>query len=104
MGAGLGAGMGMGMGMAMAQGMAGAMAQPAASAPPPPPPPVAEPMWHIAENGQTRGPIPQSALAAQITRDTLVWTEGQSGWLKAGDVPALARLFASMPPPPPPAG
>ncbi|MFN4058386.1 MAG: SPFH domain-containing protein [Roseinatronobacter sp.] len=104
-GAGLGAGMGMGMGMAMAQGMAGTMAQaPAASAPPPPPPPVTEAVWHIAENGQTRGPIPQSALAAQITRDTLVWTEGQSGWLKAGEVPALARLFAAMPPPPPPAG
>ncbi|MCC5955010.1 MAG: SPFH domain-containing protein [Natronohydrobacter sp.] len=108
MGAGLGAGMGMGMGMAMAQGM-GAQAMghsqgAGASAPPPPPPPAAEPMWHIAENGQTRGPFPQSQLAAQITRETLVWSEGQSGWLKAGEVPALARLFASMPPPPPPAG
>ena len=112
MGAGLGAGMGMGMGMAMAQGMGQNMGQntgqqqPNAgpSAPPPPPPPAAEPMWHIAENGQTRGPVPQSQLASQITRDTLVWTEGQSGWLKAGEVPALAQLFASMPPPPPPAG
>ena len=60
-------------------------------------------MWHIAENGQTRGPIPQSQLASQITRDSLVWTEGQSGWAKAGDVPALRGLFAAMPPPPPPA-
>ncbi len=108
MGTGLGAGMGMGMGMGMAQAMGQAMggqAAPAAgSAPPPPPPPAAETMWHIAENGQTRGPIPQSQLASQITRETLVWTEGQSGWLKAGDVPALAQIFASMPPPPPPAG
>ncbi|TVS07370.1 MAG: DUF4339 domain-containing protein, partial [Rhodobacteraceae bacterium] len=71
-------------------------------APPPPPPPASEPMWHIAENGQTRGPIPQSQLAAQISRDTLVWTEGQSGWLKAGEVPALTGLFAPQPPPPPP--
>jgi membrane protease subunit (stomatin/prohibitin family) len=101
MGAGLGAGMGMGMGMAMAQAMGAQAAQPAVSAPPPPPP-ASETMWHIAENGQTRGPIPQSHLAGQITRDTLVWTEGQSGWLKAGDIPALSRLFASMPPPPPP--
>jgi membrane protease subunit (stomatin/prohibitin family) len=107
MGAGIGAGMGMGMGMAMANAMGAqqaASAQPAASAPPPPPPPVSEPMWHIAETGQMRGPVAQSALAGQITRDTLVWTEGQSGWLKAGDVPALARLFAAMPPPPPPVG
>jgi hypothetical protein len=99
MGAGLGAGMGMGMGMAMAQAMGAQAAQPAVSAPPPPPP-ASETMWHIAENGQTRGPIPQSQLAGQITRDTLVWTEGQSGWLKAGDIPALSRLFASMPPRP----
>ncbi len=108
MGAGLGAGMGMGMGMAMAQGMGaqgmGQQQAPAAAAPPPPPPPAAEPMWHIAENGQTRGPFAQSQLAGQITRETLVWTEGQSGWLKAGDVPALARLFGAMPPPPPPPG
>jgi hypothetical protein len=59
-------------------------------------------MWHIAENGQTRGPIPQSQLGGQIGRDTLVWTEGQSGWIKAGDLPSLRGLFASMPPPPPP--
>ncbi len=108
---GMGAGMGMGMGMAMAQGLAQNMGQqggaqqqhPAGgAAPPPPPPPAAEPMWHIAENGQTRGPIPQSELAAQIDRETLVWTEGQSGWLKAGEVPALAQIFAARPPPPPP--
>jgi len=101
MGEGLGAGLGMAMGMGMAQGFGQpAQAAPAASAPPPPP---SEPMWHIAENGQTRGPIAQSQLASQITRDTLVWTEGQSGWTKAGDVPALRGLFAAMPPPPPPA-
>ncbi len=104
MGAGLGAGMGMAMGMAMAQGMGGAMSQPSAAAVPPPPPPASDPQWHIAENGQTRGPVPQSQLAGQITRETLVWTEGQSGWLKAEDVPALARMLATTPPPPPPAG
>ncbi|NBB98579.1 MAG: DUF4339 domain-containing protein, partial [Alphaproteobacteria bacterium] len=100
MGQGLGAGMGMAMGMGMAQGFGQPAAQPA---PPPPPPPPSETMWHIAENGQTRGPIPQSQLGAQVTRDSLVWTEGQSGWMKAGDVPALRRLFAATPPPPPPA-
>ncbi|MCC5963878.1 MAG: SPFH domain-containing protein [Rhodobacteraceae bacterium] len=108
---GMGAGLGMGMGMAMAQGMAQNMGQnagqnagqaPAAGGATPPPPPGAEPMWHIAENGQTRGPFPQSQLASEITRETLVWTEGQSGWQKAGDVPALAGLFGATPPPPPP--
>ncbi len=109
MGAGLGAGMGMGMGMGMAQTMGQAMGQQGAAQPPqgsapPPPPPSAEPQWHIAENGQTRGPFAQSQLASEITRDTLVWTEGQDGWKKAGDVPALQRLFSATPPPPPPIG
>jgi membrane protease subunit (stomatin/prohibitin family) len=101
MGAGLGAGMGMGMGMAMGQAMG---QQNSAASAPPPPPPVSERMWHIAENGQTSGPFPQGQLAGRVTRDTLVWSEGQTGWLKAGDVPALAQLFSSMPPPPPPIG
>ena len=104
MGAGLGAGMGMGMGMGMAQAMGqsmGGQQQPAAT-PPPPPPPAAETMWHIAENGQTRGPFLQSQLAEHITRDTLVWSDGQSGWQKAGEIPALQPLFSGMPPPPPP--
>jgi hypothetical protein len=36
-----------------------------------------------------------------LTRETYVWTEGQDGWLRAGDVTDLARLFTVMPPPPP---
>ena len=106
MGAGLGAGMGMGMGMGMAQtmgqSMTGQASASSAATPPPPPPPAPEPMWHIAENGQTRGPFRQSQLATQITRETLVWTEGQAEWEKAGNIPALAALFAATPPPPPP--
>ncbi|WP_244868093.1 DUF4339 domain-containing protein, partial [Vannielia litorea] len=31
-----------------------------------------------------------------------VWTAGQDGWLKAGDIPELAQLFTILPPPPPP--
>ncbi len=117
MGAGLGMGMGMGMAQAVAQGMAG-MNQPAqqppqqaapAAAPPPPPPPPQETVWHIAENGQTKGPFPAAQLQQMIaqgsfTRDTLVWSQGQDGWKQAGEVADLQRLFASMPPPPPPAG
>ncbi|MCC5984252.1 MAG: SPFH domain-containing protein [Rhodobacteraceae bacterium] len=120
MGAGLGAGMGMGMGMAMAQGMSQAVAgqqapqqqapqhtPQAAAAPPPPPPPPQATVWHVAENGQTRGPFDGNALAQMIPqgsfdRNTLVWSPGQDGWKKAGEVPELQRLFANTPPPPPP--
>ena len=104
MGAGLGAGMGMGVGMAMAGQMAAQQAvQPAVT--PPPPPPAA--MWHIAEAGETRGPFDEATLrsmaaSGNLTRATMVWTAGQEGWKPAGEVPALAGLFAQVPPPPPP--
>ncbi|MCC5988827.1 MAG: SPFH domain-containing protein [Pararhodobacter sp.] len=120
MGAGLGMGMGMGMAQAVAQGMAGMNQQqqqpqqqpqqpPAGAAPPPPPPPPQEKAWHIAENGQTKGPYPAAQLGQMLAegsfgRDSLVWAPGQDGWKKAGDVDELAPVFASSPPPPPPAG
>ena len=114
---GMGAGMGMAMGAAMAQGAAagpwGAAPQAAAPqagagmAPPPPPPPPAETQWHLAENGQTKGPFVTSELGRMVqtgavSRDSLVWTSGQDGWKKAGEIGELARLFAMVPPPPPP--
>jgi membrane protease subunit (stomatin/prohibitin family) len=107
---GMGAGLGMGMGMAMANQMAqsgpwGAQPQqPQAAAPPPPP---VEHVWHIAENGQTKGPFSKAAMGRMVTegtlkRDTFVWTQGQDGWMRAEDVTELAQLFTVMPPPPPP--
>ena len=118
MGAGGAAGdaMGMGMGAALGMQMAGQLAHPgpwgaapAAAAPqaaPPPPPPV-EHVWHIAENGETKGPFSKARLAEMagngtLKRETFVWTQGQDGWLKAEDVRELAQLFTVMPPPPPP--
>ncbi len=113
LGAGMGAGMGMGMGMAMANQMGGQMAQPGpwgprpeAIAPAPPPPPV-EHVWHIAENGQTKGPFSKASMGRMaadgtLERDTLVWTPGQDGWMRAEDVSELAQLFTIQPPPPPP--
>lgn len=104
MGAGLGAGLGMAMGAQIAR--AGqAAADPAAVAPPPPPAPGA--LWHIAENGQTRGPFDLAELAAMagrgaLTRASMVWTAGQDGWKPAGEVAALAAVLAHLPPPPPP--
>ena len=110
MGAGIGAAMGMGMaGMAGPWGAAPQpQAAPAAVAPPPPPPPV-EKVWHIAENGQTKGPFSRATMgqmagSGDLTRETLVWTAGQDGWKPAEDVADLAQLFTVLPPPPPPVG
>ncbi|MEO0746045.1 MAG: SPFH domain-containing protein [Pseudomonadota bacterium] len=101
--AGLGAGLGMQMGQAMAAGAAAAP-QPARAAPPPPP---VEHVWHVAENGATKGPYSKAQLgrmagAGELSRETYVWTAGQDGWMKAEDVTELAQLFTILPPPPPP--
>jgi membrane protease subunit (stomatin/prohibitin family) len=103
------AGMGMGAGFGMANQMAGMFQQqpqqqaPAASPPPPPP----QKTYHLAINGQTHGPYDMNGLrnqmqAGQLTRETLVWSEGMSGWTAAGQVAELSSLFGAMPPPPPP--
>jgi membrane protease subunit (stomatin/prohibitin family) len=107
-----------GLGMAMGNMMMGAQTgpwgqaqhqphqqahQPAAA---PPPPPV-EHVWHIAENGATKGPFSKAAMGrmaaeGSLTRETFVWTAGQDGWMRAEDVQELAQLFTVLPPPPPP--
>ena len=104
MAAGLGAGMGMAMAGQMAQGGPWG-ASPAAAAPPPPPPPV-EHVWHIAKGGEVTGPFSKAAMGRMVTegqlnRDSMVWTQGQDGWMEAGEVMELAQLFTIMPPPPP---
>ncbi len=102
---GMGMGMGAAMGMQMGNQMGAAMA-PAQGGMAPPPPPV-EHVWHIAENGQTKGPFSKADLGrmagnGELKRDTHVWTPGQDGWKLASDVAELAQLFTVMPPPPPP--
>lgn len=112
MGAGLGLGMGMGMAQSVASAMGGMNQQgqeaPRAAAPPPPPPPPSETVWHLAENGETKGPFTAGQLGQMITqaafsRESLVWSPGQDGWQKASDIAELAALFSVSPPPPPPA-
>jgi len=120
-GAGVGMGLGAGMGMAMANQMANIWAQPSAAAPEatpgatpgatagatPPPAPPPERVWHVAENGETKGPFSRASLGRQVqsgalTRETLVWSAGMQGWTRAGETPELADLFTLLPPPPPP--
>ncbi|SNX67471.1 membrane protease subunit (stomatin/prohibitin family) [Cereibacter ovatus] len=107
-GSGLAAGMGAAMGLGMAQRMQGPWgAAPAAAPPPPPPLPPAGVAWHVAANGAPEGPLTEADLArrvaaGQLRRDTLVWSAGMAGWTPASEVPALAALFAPLPPPLPP--
>lgn len=73
---------------------------------PPPPPPPADKLWHLAENGATKGPFSHSEMTAlantaALSPSTLVWTGGQDGWKPAAET-ELAQLFSQMPPPPPP--
>jgi len=105
-----GAGIGMGMGFAMANQMGQSFGQNQsqgqsqhAPAMAPPPIPV-EKSYFVAVNGQQTGPFSTTELKAQsasraLSRDSLVWSEGMSGWTKAAEVPELAALFASVPPP-----
>jgi hypothetical protein len=99
MGATMGAAMG--AGMAAVAGPWGAAPQ---SAPTPPPPPSAK-AWHLAVNGETKGPFTESDLAQMaatgaLTAASHVWTAGQDGWKTVTET-ELSRLIAAVPPPPP---
>ena len=95
--------MGMAMATQMQQGPWGAAPQTAPIAPPPPP---VEHVWHIAKGGEVSGPFSKANMGQKVsngdlTRDSMVWTQGQDGWMRAEDVQELAQLFTVMPPPPP---
>lgn len=76
-------------------------AAPAAGGPPPLPSAVA---FHASIDGAAAGPFDMAALAGHVgsgklTRASLVWKSGMSGWVRADSVPELQPLFAHMPPP-----
>ncbi|MDX1548134.1 MAG: SPFH domain-containing protein, partial [Rhodothermales bacterium] len=100
-------GIGMGMGFAMANQMGQAMAQQQSAGASGPPPVPRQTAYHVAVGGQQTGPydlqtLREQAQQGQLTRDSLVWTQGMDGWKPAGEVEALRDLFASVPPPLPP--
>jgi membrane protease subunit (stomatin/prohibitin family) len=102
--AGAGIGFGAAMAGSIAQTMTGQPQAPAAGAPPPIP---GASMYFVAAGGQRTGPFEMQALASQaaagtLTPQTLVWTQGMAQWTPAGQVPALAGIFANTPPPLPP--
>jgi hypothetical protein len=70
-----------------------------------PPPLPAQAMFHVEINGQPSGPynlqqIQQGIAQGQMNAQTLVWSQGMTGWQAAGTVPALAQLFQAPPPMP----
>jgi membrane protease subunit (stomatin/prohibitin family) len=90
-----------GFGMQPGQGMGG---MPAGGMGAPPPLP-AQAMFHVEINGQPSGPynlqqIQQGIAQGQMNAQTLVWSQGMTGWQAAGTVPALAQLFQAPPPMP----
>jgi len=65
--------------------------------------------WFYAANGQQQGPFPEAQLRDLITRgtvraDTLVWSEGMSGWQRAGEIPGLVPGGSGPPQIPQPGG
>jgi hypothetical protein len=62
--------------------------------------------WFYAAQGQQQGPFPEAQFRNLIARnavtaDTLVWTDGMSGWQRAGDIPGLMGGRSGPPAMPP---
>ncbi|MDI1255650.1 MAG: DUF4339 domain-containing protein [Flavobacterium sp.] len=56
--------------------------------------------YYIEINGQQSEPLSLEELKKQkITKETLVWFEGQDDWIKAGNIQELEVIFKSIPPP-----
>jgi hypothetical protein len=65
--------------------------------------------WFFASRGQQQGPYPEAqfrelAASGTIDAETLVWSEGMTGWQKAGDIPGLLSGAGAPPAIPRPGG
>lgn len=70
---------------------------------------MADRSWFYASEGQQQGPYPEAQFRELIARgavraDTLVWTEGMTGWQRAQDVPGLIPGGSPASPAVPPFG
>lgn len=100
----------MGLGLAMGQRLSETLARagqtvapPAPAAAVPPALPIT-PAWFTATNNQQAGPfspdeLRRQAQVGQLSRSTLVWTQGMAQWTVADEVAELRSLFADQPPP-----
>jgi membrane protease subunit (stomatin/prohibitin family) len=103
MGVGLAAGMGVGMASQMGNIFQPQQVNPNAGSATPPPLPASA-VYFVAVNGAQTGPftVPQlqaMAQSGQLTRASLVWSQGMSGWLAAETQADLISVFATVPPP-----
>lgn len=56
--------------------------------------------YHYSLEGKSLGPVTLEQLKGlSITKETLVWKEGLSQWVKAGELEELEVLFKTVPPP-----
>ena len=98
-----GAGIGMGMGMAMAKQIGEAIAGQASGARAAADPTGAELPRRAGRPADRAVSRPASCRrqieAGELTRASLVWTQGMSAWASADSVPELAHLFGATPPP-----
>lgn len=62
--------------------------------------------FYLNSNKEQAGPvIPTEFSRYGINESTMIWKEGMSNWMKAGQIPELSQYFKfSSPPPPPPGG
>jgi membrane protease subunit (stomatin/prohibitin family) len=71
------------------------------------PPPVIATAYHVAVNGQAKGPfdiatLTQMATSGTLTMSSLVWKQGMAGWVAAETVQELQTIFRGTVPPIPP--
>jgi len=95
-------GVGFGLGNQMTNLFSTQSQQPSTSQVPPPLPVAVS--FFVAVNGKQSGPFDLGTLQAMATRnefnkDSLVWKQGMSGWLAAGQVADLNSVFSNSPPP-----
>ena len=105
-GGGASDGIGMGIGLAMANRMNDNLSSGNTASPPPVPGAVTA-VYHLAVDGESRGPYSLDLLKQQkangtLGEDTLIWTQGMDEWQPAGSVPALSDLWERPEATPPP--
>lgn len=49
--------------------------------------------YYVDAAGKRQGPFGINQLRGLISPNTLVWTKGMTGWVPAGQIPALAQIF-----------
>lgn len=99
-----------GMGMAMAQQMVQTMNQSMSQMYVPGsiqsmPQPHQQPIY-VAIDGQSVGPLTESEFShlitnKKVTKDSLAWIPGMSGWQPIEQIPAILKVVALAPPPVP---